>query len=220
MRKEEALKIKEIKEKFYKKNKIFKNIINLGSSNIQELAVKKPWSQTIFELYKNTSSKVIHVDSQKYPGVNIVQDLSLPNSFEVFKKLKGSKLFILTNVLEHIPKKAHVELFKKIEKAMSKGDGLIVSAPYDYPYHPDPIDNLYRPHPVELEKLIALKWQASDIVISGSFMGEFKHMSFHKKIRKLLKIFWPFQPLKRWLECHRLIYLFRTYKISIVFGIK
>jgi hypothetical protein len=113
MRKEEALKIKEIKEKFYKKNKIFKNIINLGSSNIQELTLKKPWSQTIFELYKNTDSKIIHVDSQKFPSVTIVQDLSLPNSFDVFKKLKGSKLFILTNVLEHIPKKAHVELFTK-----------------------------------------------------------------------------------------------------------
>ena len=220
MRKEEALKIKEIKEKFYKKNKIFKNIINLGSSNIKELGVKKPWSQTIFEPYKNTNSKVIHVDSQKFPGVNIVQDLSLPNSFEIFKKLKGSKLFILTNVLEHIPKKAHVELFNKIENSMGKGDGLIVSAPYDYPYHPDPIDNLYRPHPIDLEKLIALKWQASCIVICGSFMGEFKNMSFHKKIRKLFKIFWPFQSLRRWLECHRLIYLFRTYKISIVFGIK
>ena len=53
MRKEEALRIREIKEEFYKKNKHFKNIINLGSGNIGRLIIKKPWvMHNVFEPFK------------------------------------------------------------------------------------------------------------------------------------------------------------------------
>ena len=217
MRFEESLKIQNI----IKKRRAYRNIINLGSGNVEQLMKTKPWvSKNVFDLLKKQKAKILHVDAENFPGVDIVQDLSQPNSLSFCDKLEGSKLFILANVLEHIPKKAHAELLKKIYSKMKPKDGLIITVPYDYPYHADPIDNMYRPSPNELKKLLPLIWLEAEIVIAGSYLEEFMRLNTLKKIRKLLKPLWIFQKPSRWKENHRLFYLFKQYQITIVFGIK
>ena len=217
MRFEESLKIQNI----IKKHKPFANIINLGSGNVEQLKKTKPWvSKNVFDIFKKQKAKILHVDAEGFPGVDIVQDLSEPNSLSFCDKLKGSKLFILANVLEHIPKKAHAEFLKKIYGKMKSKDGLMITVPYDYPYHADPIDTLYRPTPEDLHKLLPLTWLEGEIVSAGSYREEFRHMNILKRIRKLLKPLWFFQKPSKWLENHRLFYLFKNYRITIVFGIK
>ncbi len=217
MRFEESLKIQNI----IKKHKPFANIINLGSGNVEQLKKTKPWvSKNVFDIFKKQKAKILHVDAEGFPGVDIVQDLSELNSLSFCDKLKGSKLFILANVLEHIPKKAHAEFLKKIYGKMKSKDGLMITVPYDYPYHADPIDILYRPTPEDLHKLLPLTWLEGEIVSAGSYREEFRHMNTLKRIRKLLKPFWIFQKPSKWLENHRLFYLFKNYRITIVFGIK
>jgi hypothetical protein len=221
MRIEESLKIKQILEIHYKKNKYFKYVINLGSGNIEQLEKAKPWvSKNVFDPLKKTQAQVLHVDAENFPGVDIVQDLSLPNSLSFSDHLNGSKLFILASVLEHIPRKAHREFLKKIYAKMSSSDGLIITVPNDYPYHADPIDNMYRPSPDDLKKLLPLKWLAAEIIITGSYREEFLNMGLLKKIRKLLKPLWIFQKPAKWLENHRLFYLFKKYQMTVVFGIR
>jgi hypothetical protein len=217
MRFEEALKI----GKIIKKYNAFNNIINLGSGNVEQLNRTKPWvSEHVFDLFEKSQAKILHVDAKDFPGVDIVQDLSQPNSLSFCDHLKGSKLFILASVLEHIPKKAHVEFLNRIYSKMKSKDGLIITLPYDYPYHADPIDNMYRPSPNELKKLLPLTWLEAEIVSAGSYREEFMQMNTLKKIRKLFKPFWIFQKPSKWLENHRLFYLFKNYQITIVFGIK
>ena len=217
MRFEESLTIQSI----IKKHSTFNNIINLGSGNVEQLKKTKPWvSKNVFDLFKKQKAKILHVDAENFPGVDIVQDLSQPNSLSFCDKLKGSKLFILANVLEHIPKKAHAEFLKKIYSKMKSKDGLIITVPYDYPYHADPIDTMYRPSPNELNQLLPLTWLEGEIVSAGSYKEEFKRMNIFKKIRKLLKPLWILQKPTKWLENHRLFYLFKQYQITIVFGIK
>jgi hypothetical protein len=221
MRIEESLKVRYFIKKFYKKKKPFKFIINLGSGNVEELKKNKPWvSKNVFEIFKKQKAKILHVDAENFPGVDIVQDLSEPCSLTFCDKLKGSKLFILANVLEHIPKKAHADFLKKIYGKMKSKDGLMITVPYDYPYHADPIDTLYRPTPEDLHKLLPLTWLEGEIVSAGSYREEFRHMNILKKMRKLLKPLWFFQKPSKWLENHRLFYLFKNYRITIVFGIK
>ena len=217
MRFQESLKIQSI----IKNHNAFKNIINLGSGNVEQLKKTKPWvSKNVFDLFKKQKAKILHVDAENFPGVDIVQDLSEPNSLFFCDKLKGSKLFILANVLEHIPKKAHAEFLKKIYSKMKSKDGLMITVPYDYPYHADPIDTMYRPSARDLQKLLPLTWLEGEIVNAGSYLEEFSKMGTLKKIRKLLKPFWIFQKPSKWLENHRLFYLFKNYRITIVFGIK
>jgi hypothetical protein len=221
MRLEESLRIQIIIKKYYAKHKNFNTIINLGSGNIEHLEKTKPWvSKNVFNLFKKSKAKILHVDAENFPGVDIVQDLSQPNALSFCDSLKGSKLFLLANVLEHIPKKAHAEFLKKIYSKMKSKDGLIITVPYDYPYHADPIDTMYRPSPNDLKKLLPLTWLEGEIIRSGSYKEEFRNMNTSKKIRKLLKPIWIFQKPTKWLENHRLFYLFKKYQITIVFGIK
>ena len=221
MRLEESLKIKSIIEKYYRNNNHFNYVINLGSGNIKDLKKTKPWvHRNVFDYLSNSGSKILHVDIKDIPGIDVVQDLSLPNSLDFCNKLSGSKLFILANVLEHIPKKSHSDLLYKIFVKMASKDGLIISAPYKYPYHKDPIDNLYRPEPNQLKSLLPLNWMAAEVVIAGSYQEQFSKLKLTKKFKKLLRPLWIFQKPSKYLENHRLIYLFRKFKISIVFGIK
>ena len=184
MRFEESLKIQNI----IKKHKPFANIINLGSGNVEQLKKTKPWvSKNVFDLLKKQKAKILHVDAENFPSVDIVQDLSQPNSLSFCDKLKGSRLFILANVLEHIPKKAHAEFLKKIYSKMKSKDGLIITVPYDYPYHADPIDTMYRPTPHDLQALLPLTWIESEIVTAGSYREEFRRMNALKKNKKAFK---------------------------------
>jgi len=221
MRLQESIFIGNVLKNYHADQKKFEYVINLGSGNVKQLRQNKPWiNEYVFAYLKKINTKILHVDTEKFPGVDIIQDLSLPNSLSFCDKLNGSKLFILANVMEHIPKSAHKPFLKKIYKKMNSNDGLIISVPYDYPYHADPIDNMYRPRPNDLKVLLPLKWKASEIINAGSYWEEFINMNTFKKIRKLLKPIWIFQTPKKYLENHRLLYLFKNYQITIVFGIK
>ncbi len=221
MRLEESLSIKKIIKEYYKNNNHFNYVINLGSGNIEGLKKTKPWvHENVFNMLGESGSKILHVDIKDIPGIDIIQDLSIPNSLDFCDKLSGSKLFILANVLEHIPKKFHSDFLNKIYAKMANQDGLLISAPYKYPYHKDPIDNMYRPNPDQLKTLLPLKWIASEIVTAGSYREQFAKLKLTKKIIKFLQPLWFFQKPSRYLDNHRLIYLFKKFKISIVFGIK
>ena len=63
MRFEESLTIKDI----IKKHSAFKNIINLGSGNIEQLKKTKPWvSKNVFDLLKKQKAKILHVDTENF----------------------------------------------------------------------------------------------------------------------------------------------------------
>lgn len=220
MRLEESETIRKILDK-YARPLAFKTAINLGSGDVDRLIKSKGWVENnVFLPLKSSGVKVINVDARQFPGVDFVRDLSLPDGLDFVDETSGPRLFILANVLEHIPRSACSNLLNKIYSKMSKGDALIVTGPYDYPYHADPIDTMYRPSPEQLAGFIPLDWKEKHLVVAGSYREEFSRMSFSKKIRRLLKPLWIFQKPMKWLENHRLFYLFKPYKISVVFGIK
>jgi hypothetical protein len=220
MRLEESEAIRRILER-YSNTLAISIVINLGSGDVERLLKTKPWvDKNVFLPLKSLGIAVINVDACPFPGVDLVKDLSLPNGLDFVDKTIGPRLFILANVLEHIPRPSCDTLLNKIYSKMSKGDGLIITGPYDYPYHADPIDTMYRPSPDDLAAFIPLLWTEKHLVVCGSYREEFSRMSLPKKIRRLLKPLWIFQKPVKWLENHRLVYLFKPYKISVVFGIK
>ena len=215
MRLEESLIIKG----FIAKKKYKSHIaVNLGSGNTNKLLLEKPWiEQNIFSHFK----KNIKVDKIAFDSIDIVGDLADPSIYKSIKEIECKKIFFLCNVLEHVPSKNRKTILNNIYTCMNSGDELIISVPYDYPYHADPIDTLYRPSAVELSRRIKLKWQNKIIIHSGSYIDEFFRMSISKKIRRLLKPIWFFQKPSAYLHnFHQLFYLFKPYKISIVYGIK
>ena len=199
----------------------FKVAINLGSGNVEQLRQLKPWvEKNLYQPLLSMGVRVINIDACGFPGVDLVIDLNGPNALEFSDRFEGPRLFILCNVLEHVTPILRSNLLSNIYSKMKTGDALLVSVPNDYPYHPDPIDTMFRPYPAELVKLIPLDWKDQLLITSGSYREEFLKLSLLKKTRKLLKPLLLLQKPQKWLESHRLLYLFKDYKITIVFGVK
>jgi hypothetical protein len=218
MRLEESLEIQSTLERHIKK---IGSVINLGSGDIRKLKKDKPWVfKHVFDPLTK-KSLVIHADIDSFNGACQICNLTKSNALDFINTTPKPRLFILANVLEHVPKKSVKIILNKIFKAMNKGDFFLITAPYSYPYHPDPIDSMYRPEPKAIAGLIKLMWLDMKIIECGSFKEEFGKMSLSKKIRKILKLFFIFQSINNYLRnAHRLIYLFKSYKITMLLGKK
>jgi hypothetical protein len=79
---------------------------------------------------------------------------------------------------------------------MSKDTKLIVSVPYSFPYHEDPIDTLYRPDLNELQKTFPLlKMVEGEIVDCGTFFSySTKHLPIISQLINFIKILLAFIP--------------------------
>ncbi len=221
MRLIESIFIKEIIESCINNQDSIKTFINLGCGDIRQLQHSKPWiNENVIQPLKTRNIKIINLDIFKYDSVDYVADLSQELSLEFIKQTKSPRLLLLGNVLEHVPSNLRTKILNNIFSSMDIGDKLIISVPNDYPYHADPIDTMYRPSANEIKALLPLEWHACQILECGSYYDEFKKMGFLKKIRKILKPFWIFQSPQKWLESHRLLFLFKQYKILVLLGAK
>ena len=196
--------------------------INLGSGNVGHLLASKPWvNHHLFLPLAEREVPVVHADLYEYPCVDYKIDLTQPTDFQVLDRQPGPRLFILGNVLEHIPTQKRLHIMKNLTSYMVRGDHLIVSVPQSYPYHADPIDTGYRPEPPQLMELAHLRWISGDTVICGNFRKELSDMHRFKALRKLCKPLWPFQSFTKYREnWERLSFLFRDYKVAVVHGVK
>lgn len=198
----------------------FAYVINLGSGNVGQTLQRKPWiERNVFQPMRALNLRIINVDLFAFPGVDIVADFASPQALDFLDGIPNPKLIILANVLEHIPAKTRENIMALLDEKMRPGDALLITAPLAYPYHPDPIDTLYRPSPRDLQRTIPLKWIAAVEIECGSFGSDLKGMSTLKAIRKLLKPFFPIMAPKKYLSAvHHLCYLSRPYVISAVLG--
>jgi len=199
-----------------------KSCINLGSGNVAHLIASKPWVNShLFSPLAGRGIPIIHADLYDYPGVDCRINLTQPADFRILDRQPGPRLFILGNVLEHVPNDQRLNIMNSLTSYMVRGDHLIMSVPQSYPYHADPIDTGYRLEPPQLMELAPLKWISAETVICGNFRQELSEMHRLKALRKLCKPLWPFQSFTRYREnWERLSFLFRDYKIAVVHGVK
>jgi hypothetical protein len=113
--------------------------------------------------------KIINIDIKNQKGVDLVADFTTKNGQTLIKELKGN-LYMISNLLEHIPD--YSLGVDSIKKMLKKGDILILSGPKSFPYHPDPIDNKFRPSVKELICLFHQDFEIIDlrIVRSGTVL--------------------------------------------------
>jgi hypothetical protein len=104
--------------------------------------------ENIFNVLNSKHCKTIHVDKLLTPGVDEVGDVTDP---AFIKKLGtyDSDALICSNILEHLEDR---KIFcDSLSKVMKSGSILLVTGPYEFPYHEDPIDTMFRPTPAELK---------------------------------------------------------------------
>ncbi|QXQ05399.1 class I SAM-dependent methyltransferase [Sphingosinicellaceae bacterium] len=126
-------------------------VANLGSSTGWFRSVKKPHiEQRLLKPLRDAGFEILHVDLKEAEGVDLAGDL-YDETVRTMLQSRGFRSAIFSNVLEHVPDPA--TLAAMTEEIVAPGGYLLVTVPRAYPYHPDPIDTLFRPTPDELVAL-------------------------------------------------------------------
>ena len=160
-------------------SKIFDDIhtvLDVGSSTLDFRTKIQPFiDENIFKPLRSQGKKVYHLDIKEGAGIDIVCDITQPN---VYSKI-GQKfdLVICTNLLEHV---FDINIVAdNLKKLVKKRGYLLITVPYCYFYHPDPIDTMYRPTNKELEMLF------SDFKVIDSGIIKIKKLYLKKRLQYL-----------------------------------
>jgi hypothetical protein len=126
-------------------------VLNIGSATLEFRQKIQPWiDRRIFAPMRERGIEVHHLDVQAGVGVDLQGDLSDKNFVSSLHE-RGYRTVLCCNLLEHVfdPR----DVCHIIERLLEDGGYSIVTVPRDFPYHPDPIDTMFRPTPNEVADL-------------------------------------------------------------------
>jgi hypothetical protein len=145
-------------------------VLNLGSSTLEYRKFICPFiDRDLFSPLITAGISVIHADLKDSSGVDYVGDV-LDSDFRETLTGLGVRSVICTNLLEHVDNID--EMCQALNILCPERGYLFLSVPHAYPYHPDPIDNGFRPTPSELSTLLTpygFELIKSEIVCFGSY---------------------------------------------------
>lgn len=126
-------------------------MLNIGSHTDEFRTREQPWiDRYVFAPARKRGLKIVHLDIREAPGVDLVGDLTDPEFLQKVAAMRFRSAFC-SNLLEHVPNREAIGA--AAVNAVEPGGYLIVSCPNNFPYHPDPIDTMYRPGVEELASL-------------------------------------------------------------------
>ena len=188
---------------------------NVGSSTGHFRSVEQPWiDELIFAPIVRRGNIVKHLDMKSVPGVDIVGDLGDPAFLSEVANMRFKSVFC-SNMLEHVVNRQVI--CSTLVSVVPPGGYLCVSAPYSYPYHPDPIDTGFRPSPAELAASFPGTRMICSAVVGGDTL--LKLRSRHPAVfaATLLRVLLPFyKPVSWWRTKGYLPWLFRPLTASCV----
>ena len=187
-------------------------LCNLGSSNDELSKSRQPWiDEFIFKPARDAGLNVINVDIKEHPGVDLVGDVTDPSFMNKLKEM-GFKSVICSNLLEHVPDESRKDICNSLFELIPKKGYFFVSGPYKFPYHPDPIDTMFRPNIEEMAELFS-----NATLIESSIITSNDHRKPLELIKNIIRIFMPFYKPKEWLFFPRQFpWLFRDYKATCI----
>ena len=193
----------------YKINEI-SPIIDLGGSTEKYRTIDQPWLENDFyQKLRNKGVNILFSDIKKEVGVDLVGDI-FNNKFVLSLKRSNFNCIFCCNFLEHVldPK----DLIDRCMSILPIGGILVITVPYSYPYHRDPIDTLYRPDIGELSKLVdSHEIISSEIISTGSYRDHIAKSPW--KIFRHIRVFFPFLGFEKWKRSAiKLKWLFTNFK--------
>lgn len=192
--------------------------LNLGSSTraFRETAQPHILAQLIKPLEAD-GLRFVHCDMKADDGVDLVGD-ALDPAFQARLAAENADLLLCCNMLEHLADPMH--FVRSFDRFLPPGGYAVLSVPYSYPYHPDPIDTLFRPSPGEIAKMFG-GWRmvTGRVVKSSTYLQDLQKQK--RPVLQLLihigRILAPFYRPQHWFTVsHRILWLFRRYSVSIV----
>lgn len=218
MRPEEAQKLAKIILNFRGQAVQNLKILNIGSSTAHFREVIQPHVKTMFiDPCENAGCIFINHDIKHDIGVDIEGDLLDPRVVNVLKKLECD-IVVASNILEHIERAKFDDFIVALKKIVAKGRVVIITVPFSYPIHYDPIDTYFRPSPDDLASFFrGFCVLDRGVLFSGPYWNDFVGMPIREQMRTLARLMLPFYKPKSWISvAHRFLWLFRKYKITFV----
>jgi hypothetical protein len=191
-------------------------VLNLGSGSKRFREVSKPYiDHEIFDPLVRCGARVVHADLKSGEGIDISGDLFDP-AIQARLRALGADAVLACNIMEHLPKECRSRFPAVLDSLLPPGGVLVITVPYSYPYHADPIDTLYRPSPEELCACFpGYEVLEASTIDSESYGDEFVAGGPLRMVRKVLRMCFPFVRPKRWLShAHRMLWLFRRYSLT------
>jgi hypothetical protein len=192
-------------------------IVNLGSGTRHFRVVSKPYiERDIFDPLARRGARVVHADLKAGDGIDVSGDL-FATAVQTRLRQAGADAILACNIMEHLPTELRERFPAVLDSLLAPGGVLVITVPYSYPYHADPIDTLYRPSPQALAACFpGYEVMEARIIESESYGDEFLAGGPWRMARKLVRLLVPLPP-RRWLShAHRMLWLFRPYRLSAV----
>jgi SAM-dependent methyltransferase len=125
-------------------------LLSIGSGDAA-LRATQPWiERLVYGPLSDRGVRLLHHELQPAPGVDVAGDLTDARFLGSLAGLEVQSI-MCCNVLEHVPDPA--VLAAAIERLVPRDGYAFVTVPYRYPYHPGPIDTMFRPSVDELRRL-------------------------------------------------------------------
>jgi len=184
-------------------------MLNIGSSNKRFRETEQPWiDRLLFKPAVDKGYTLIHTDIKADEGVDLVGDLDDLTFLETLKS-RQIKSVLCSNLLEHVPNRELI--CQNITAIIPIGGYLIVTVPYKFPLHLDPIDTLFRPDLKQLKAAFPdLEFIKGEIVTDGKLYQCTTTPPLLYLMVMVIRLLLPiYQPL-RWFDSLRYsLWLFR-----------
>lgn len=192
-------------------------VLNIGSSSRYFREIVQPHiSQNFITTVARNGGTVINQDLRDCEGVDLPGNIYSQDVLEKIRSVE-SDIIVCSNMLEHVE---DIGCFAKILSSLvGPGCLLIVTVPFIYPYHPDPIDNSFRPTPHEIAGLFKdLIVKKSEIVESSTcYFRSIVNRGVPGVLKFILRLVFPVNGFHCWRkEWVYLRYLFRPYSVSCI----
>lgn len=176
-----------------------KQVGNIGSSSLIFRTKIQPhiYNNIIAPMEKN-GANVVHIDLKEEEGVDVIGDITSPTFGESFRD--QFDLVLCTNLLEHV---LDINLVvQNLVKSIKSAGYILITVPYKYRLHFDPIDNGFRPTPDEIAELFS----GTNLSVEGNRIISVNNIEAYP-IRKSKYPLWGYRERIKFLFGHR-------YKVS------
>jgi hypothetical protein len=147
-------------------------LLNVGSQTSRFREVDQPCiDRDVFAPLRRADRRVVHTDLRDGEGIDVSGDLMDAAFRDHLVNDYGIQSVVCCNVLEHVPDPLLIGS-TLAQFVAQRGGHLVVTVPRSFPYHPDPIDTMFRPSPAELAEMLQPLQQISGVEVrSGSLVG-------------------------------------------------
>ena len=127
-------------------------LLNLGSSTTEFRSKSQPYidSRIFVPLKLDPRNSVVHCDLKADIGVDVTVDITDETCLPVLAAFHCDAVLV-SNLLEHV--EDINSTVKNIGALVPPSGNLLLTGPLKFPYHPDPIDNMFRPTRQEVTDL-------------------------------------------------------------------